>query len=146
MADFVMTEEQYNKLFDAINNARLEVAQVKGAVSTFSHNLAEEQSARVALGNRYDVHDLILRGDGIKQSGLSEQIGDLKSRLDMAQNEYKDKLVEAQKDYLARAEANAKNIANLRKTLWAVGASVAIPVIVDLVLRLIQIAYHTPTL
>lgn len=131
MADFEMTQEQYNKLIDSIQAARMEVAEVKGAVATFGSNMAQESAARAALGQKYDAHDVILRGDGVKQSGLADQIQDLKDKLDTAQ-----------KDYIERAKTNADNIAALRKSIWVAAGIVAAPIIGDLALRLIQIAYH----
>ena len=134
MADFTMTEEQYQRLIDGVTSARMEVAEVKGVVSSFAQSLTKEQLAREELARQVAQHDQILRGDGYRQSGLSDQIGDLK-----------DKLAAAQADYMNRANANAASIASLRKVLWTVGAAVSTPIVIDLVLRLIQIAYRSGT-
>ena len=123
MADFTMTEEQYQRLMDGVTAARMEVAEVKGAVAAFTQSLSKEQLAREELARKVEIHDVILRGDGLKQSGLADQIGDLRDRSDR----------------------NATGISALRKTLWTVGAAVATPVTVDLILRLIQMAYKTGT-
>lgn len=134
MPEVTMTDEQYRELLGSVQAARMEVAEVKGAVNTFSSRLTEETAARTTLGIKYDAHDVILRGDGIRTPGLAGQISDLSDKLETKVKTLND-----------RADQNAASIAALRHTIWFGVSAVAIPVVIDLVLRIIQIAYRTPT-
>lgn len=133
-ATISISEEQINRIMDAIGDVRdktaevngkvaevdNKVAEIKGTMAAYASGLEEERKAREALGRKVDKHDEILRGDGTyNKPGLIEQVGDVRQK----------------------AEDARKEVKQIRTAIWIVGSGIAIPLIVDVIMRLLHMAY-----
>lgn len=115
-----ISNEQFDRLANRIDRIIEQVAELKGTVSAYNSGLEEERKAREALGRKLDEHDKMLRGDGTKNNpGLVEQIGDVR---DLAQT-------------------NRDTLKNIRNAILGVGLAIAVPLVVDVVLRLLPLLY-----